>query len=96
MEWFVLLPEDSEEIPDILLLDIHMPEMNGFQFLEAYKNVHGMVKNRVQIYLVSASYEADVLEATADNTSISGFIAKPFKDEDLELLQKQFTAKVQV
>ncbi len=73
--------KDSKNIkPDIILSDIVMPEMNGFEFCYKLKNTEDL-KNIPVILLTSLSDPEDVisgLECGADN-----FITKPYKDEYL-------------
>jgi CheY-like chemotaxis protein len=46
---------ETDEIPDLILLDINMPICDGWQFLEEFKNISESIKNRIKIYLISSS-----------------------------------------
>src|ERR1700722_7646821 len=48
--------------PDLILLDIHMPRVNGFQFLERLRRIKAMAKTTV-VFLTSSCRTTDVMEA---------------------------------
>jgi CheY-like chemotaxis protein len=77
---FQMLTEKSSEIyagkPDIILLDLNMPKMNGFEFLTKIK-ARDEFKD-IKIFVLTTSDEReDKLNAAA--LGISGFITKPLK-----------------
>lgn len=61
----------------ILLLDINMPSLNGWEFLEAFDKFSEKVKTQISIYMVSSSIDhRDKAKAKA-NRSIRAFLSKP-------------------
>lgn len=73
------------KIPSIIFLDINMPVMDGFGFLEAYKNMEGP-KDDIKIVMVtSSSQSSDILRAQAGG--VNDFIIKPV---DEKMLSKFF------
>ncbi|MGI4752069.1 MAG: response regulator [Janthinobacterium lividum] len=83
---FMLIKEASVW-PDILLLDLNMPKMNGWQFLENLLKIEPEPEKNCSIYLVSSSiWEEDLLRAK-QNVLVKEFISKPiFKNKLLEIL----------
>lgn len=72
--------------PDIILLDIQMPEMDGFGFLNEYENIKGLNKDAIRIYMVSSSLDfGDISKAKASPLVID-FIRKPLNIKDLRNL----------
>lgn len=61
----------------LILLDINMPEMNGFEFLQAYQPLvdQGLASAPV-VMLTSSSAEAD-RQSAADFTCVKGYVVKP-------------------
>src|SRR5215204_4431849 len=44
-----------EELPDFILMDIDMPQMDGWQFLDEFDKMPGFVKERITIFILSSS-----------------------------------------
>lgn len=62
--------------PDIILLDLNMPKMNGFEFLEIIRSTPHWKDSKV--FIVSTSDDqSDKMKAASYN--VSGFITKPLK-----------------
>jgi CheY-like chemotaxis protein len=63
-------------VPDIILLDLQMPLMNGFAFLEAFQRLDYANKSRIAIVLLSCSVsEAD--REYAMSLGVSQCLTKP-------------------
>ena len=64
--------------PNLVLLDLMMPVMNGWQFLDEIKNRPDLAQ--LPILLLSASRDA---AATAQGYNVKGYVSKPFELERL-------------
>lgn len=70
----------SDNCPDLVLLDLNMPGMDGFAFLEALRNSHNPPR-RIYI-LTSSQYPRDMERAAGFATA--GYIIKPITSEQLQ------------
>lgn len=78
------LIEKGDKMPDCILLDLNMPEMNGFQFLDYCKPLADTVFSRSHIYMVTSSlYESDKTKALS-YSFLTGFKEKPLTKDDAE------------
>lgn len=78
-----LIKVESIEIPDIILLDINMPMMDGWDFLEEYKKHLGASDSKIKIYMLSSSINPVDVDKAKSNKLVDDYIIKPIKDEDL-------------
>lgn len=71
-------------LPDFIFLDVNMPIMDGWQFLEEYVKFEGQLANKPTIYMISSSNnEVDINRAKAFDGAVMGYFLKPICKEDL-------------
>ena len=76
------LIEKGEKMPDCILLDLNMPEMNGFQFLDYCKPMADTKFRNTHIYIVTSSlYESDKTKALS-YSFLTAFKEKPLTKDD--------------
>lgn len=68
-----------ESLPDVILLDINMPVMDGWQFLEEFIQIEPLLKKKITIYMVSSSIETEDYERAKSISQIRNYITKPIK-----------------
>ncbi len=77
------------ELHTIILVDIQMPIMNGFQFVEAFEELPDEVKTNYSIYVISSSINDRDLNRVNTYASVKQFLNKPLNSNTLcALLQK--------
>lgn len=75
---------NQEQFPNLMLIDINMPIMNGWEFIEAYQMLN--IQQSVDMYILSSSVYENDIEKTKSYTSVKGFISKPLSIERLKEL----------
>lgn len=68
-------------IPDYIFLDIRMPVMDGWNFLDCYRSVNATFPKDVVVYMVSSSPEPQDIERAKGMTEIKDYIVKPLTRE---------------
>lgn len=73
----------SEELPDVIFLDINMPIMDGWDFMEEYILIKPRIGKQIIIYMVSSSVDVRDLERAKAIVEISDYLIKPVTKEQL-------------
>lgn len=65
--------------PQYILLDINMPTMTGWEFLDEYEQLPAQLKQNYKVYILSSSIDERDMERARNNSNVQGYIVKPLK-----------------
>ena len=75
--------ENVNELPDVILLDVNMPVMNGWEFLHAFKNLQSPAIKHIPIFLVTSSVNDADINYSQQFSNVQDYIVKPLVKEKL-------------
>jgi CheY-like chemotaxis protein len=79
--------KQGENPPDLILLDINMPILDGWQFLDEFKLIKKLLNKEIIIYIVSSSdNHVDITKAKDYKEEVKNYYLKPMSPEDIKAI----------
>ena len=83
-----LSKQDPEKLPDLIFLDLNMPIMDGWEFLDCYKKLPASFTKECKVFILTSSiYQPDIQRA-AEHSYIVDLLSKPLTEELLNVIYR--------
>ncbi|NSL87500.1 response regulator [Chitinophaga solisilvae] len=73
--------DNAEALPDLILLDLNMPIMDGWEFLDAYSDFHTELPKQIRIFVLTSSIDEKDKERVRNYSVVNGYLTKPLSRE---------------
>jgi CheY-like chemotaxis protein len=86
LEYLRSLASDSPNIPSVIFLDLNMPTMDGFAFLEEFEKMPDFIKSGCKVVVLSSSISPDDINKASTNAYVVKYINKPLSESYLDAI----------
>ena len=79
----------AESQPDLIFLDLDMPGLTGWEFLEEMESLNRASKKKVEVYIMSSSIRSADVFQSKKYACVNSFLTKPLSREELNKICEQ-------
>lgn len=83
MNFFIKNIDNHIILPDVIFLDVNMPVMDGYKFMDEYIKLIAKATKEITVYILSSSVDLVDFEKTKKIKEVSDYIVKPIRDNQL-------------
>lgn len=80
--------DDRESWPDLIVLDLNMPVMDGWGFLDSYGDICSKASSNVPVCILSSTINQADFDRANTYESVKSFFSKPITSEQLHTMKK--------
>jgi len=80
--------------PDLIFLDMYLPMMSGYEFIEEFKTLPSFITTKSKIIILSVFQKKEKLQRAFENSFVAGQLEKPLTQEALKKLAEQKSIRV--
>lgn len=79
---------NAKKLPDLIFVDLNMPEVNGWQFLDSYQKLLPFISKPIDVYITSSSIDPQDIAHSKEYPFIKSYMFKPISTEMLIELEQ--------
>ena len=86
LDYLQTTEETPDSLPDLIFLDINMPIMDGFQFMEKFEALSETIHEKCKIIMLSSSISPRDIDRAASNRFVKKYLNKPLNARYLQAI----------
>jgi len=87
LRYLLKLNQSGEEVPEVLFLDLNMPEIDGFEFLETFSLLPERIKKAIRVVVLTSSINPSDVTICSKYDFVITFLHKPLVKNNLDALE---------
>ena len=84
IEYMEAHQSEPKKLPDVIFLDLTMPDFSGWEFLEKFDKLQNTLKKHVNLYVMTSSVRESDKERSTKYSCVNSFISKPMSRQMLD------------
>ncbi|VXB95796.1 response regulator [Maribacter litoralis] len=89
VEYIAECTKQNLDLPEVIFLDINMPFLDGWGFLNEFKKLKPKIINNINIYMVSSSMRDSDIKRASNFEELTGYVVKPVNKIQLSEIFKK-------
>lgn len=86
LSYITINQKDAESLPDVILLDLQMPFMDGWQFLDKFEEIQESLCKHIQLFILTSSLNERDIIRSKQYPAVAGFLSKPLTQDMLQYI----------
>ena len=83
LQYLIASSETNIPFPELIFLDIRMPAMNGFEFLDVFEKFPSQILSACKIIMLTSSLDQRDIERAKNYPHVAGYLNKPLNTDSL-------------
>jgi len=84
VDYLLYHKKSIEHLPDVILLDIYMPDMDGWGFMKEFATIKDQLIKKIDVYIISSSNHPKDVTRAAELSEVKDYLVKPITIDALK------------